>query len=63
LVAVYFRYENGLMALIAATPTGYQERGRFEIAGGSQPSWPHPAIAEGKLYLRDQDTLFVYRLR
>jgi outer membrane protein assembly factor BamB len=60
---LYFRYENGLVALIAATPTGYQERGTLEIADGSQPSWPHPAIADGKLYLRDQDTLFVYRLK
>jgi outer membrane protein assembly factor BamB len=60
---LYFRYENGLVALIAATPTGYQQRGTLEIAGANQPSWPHPAIADGKLYLRDQDKLFVYRLK
>ena len=35
------------MALIAATPKGYEERGTFEIVGGSQPSWPHPVVAEG----------------
>lgn len=60
---LYFRYDNGLMALIAATPKGYEERGTFEIAGGSQPSWPHPVVADGKLYLRDQDKLLVYRLK
>ena len=47
------------MALIEATPRGYEERGTFEIAGGSQPSWPHPVVADGKLYLRDQDKLLV----
>ncbi|MFO0898655.1 MAG: PQQ-binding-like beta-propeller repeat protein [Pirellulales bacterium] len=59
---LYFRYDNGLMALIAATPKGYQELGTFEIADGSQPSWPHPVVADGKLYLRDQDRLLVYGL-
>lgn len=59
---LYFRYDNGLMALIAATPKGYQELGTFEIAEGSQPSWPHPVVADGQLYLRDQDRLLVYRL-
>lgn len=59
---LYFRYDNGLMALIAATPKGYQELGTFEIADGSQPSWPHPVVADGQLYLRDQDRLLVYRL-
>ncbi len=59
---LYFRYDNGLMALIAAMPKGYQELGTFEIADGSQPSWPHPVVADGQLYLRDQDRLLVYRL-
>lgn len=58
-----FRYENGLVMLIEATPTGYKEKGQFEIPNGSALSWPHPAIAGGKLFLRDQDRLLVYEIK
>jgi outer membrane protein assembly factor BamB len=57
---LYFRYQDGLVVLIEATPTGYQERGSFTIPDVKHPSWPHPVIASGKLYLREQDQLLVY---
>jgi outer membrane protein assembly factor BamB len=57
---LYFRYQDGLMVLIEATPEGYREHGSFMIPDVSQPSWAHPVIADGKLYLREQDTLFCY---
>ncbi len=60
---VYFRYENGVMMLIEATPAGYREKGTFEIPNVMQPSWSHPVIAAGRLYLREQDTLNVYDIR
>jgi outer membrane protein assembly factor BamB len=59
---LYFRYENGLMALIEATPEAYRLKGTFTIASRNGKSWPHPAIADGKLYLRDQDVLHCYSL-
>jgi outer membrane protein assembly factor BamB len=60
---VYFRYENGVMLLIEATPVGYRETGTFEIPNVTQPSWSHPVVAGGRLYLREQDTLNVYDIR
>lgn len=60
---VYFRYQNGVMLLVEATPEGYREKGQFTIPGVQQPSWPHPVIAGGRLYLREQDTLHVYAVR
>ena len=60
---LYFRYENGIMALVVATPKEYEERGTFRIPGSAKPSWPHPVVIGGKLYLRDQDTLFCYDVR
>ena len=51
---------DGLVVLIDATPTGYKELGSFMIPNVEHPSWPHPVIADGKLYLREQDTLYVY---
>ena len=62
----YCRAESGkgVMALIEATPDGYKEKGRFEQPDRStKNSWPHPVIANGKLYLRDQDILLSYDVR
>jgi len=57
---LYFRYENGVMALISASPKGYHLNGTFQIPNVAGPSWSHPVVAGGQLYLREQDNLFVY---
>ncbi len=57
---LYFRYEDGTMALIEANPKTYRSKGSFRIATHHAESWPHPVIAGGKLYLRDQDDLHCY---
>ena len=60
---LYFRYQNGVMMLIEASPTGYREKGQFEIPDVREPSWSHPVVAGGRLYLREQDVLHVYDIR
>jgi outer membrane protein assembly factor BamB len=60
---LYFRYQNGVVLLIEASPTGYKEKGSLKIPNVTKPSWPHPVVVNGKLYLREQDTLYVYDLR
>jgi hypothetical protein len=43
---------------------GYHEHGRFDQPDRSgKNSWPHPVIAGGKLYLRDQDVLLCYNVK
>ncbi|HLJ12159.1 MAG TPA: PQQ-binding-like beta-propeller repeat protein, partial [Planctomycetaceae bacterium] len=59
---LYFRYQNGVMALIQASPKGYKLNGKFTIPQVSGPSWSHPVVAGGKLYLREQNNLFVYNV-
>jgi len=60
---LYFRYQNGMMLLIEATPRAYVEHGSFEIPNVRLPSWSHPVVAAGRLYLREQDALNVYDIR
>ena len=60
---VYFRYQNGIMMLVEATPEGYKEKGSFEIPARRTYSWSHPVVTNGRLYLREQDALLVYKLR
>lgn len=59
-----FRNEGGAVVLLEATPQSYRELGRFDQPErSSRPAWAHPVIADGRLYLRDQDKLLVYDLR
>ena len=58
-----FRYQNGLVAWIVATDKGYELNGTLEVPGAGGDSWAHPVISNGRLYLREQDALWVYDLK
>jgi outer membrane protein assembly factor BamB len=60
---LYCLSENGVVGLVEATPTAYREKGRFKIQQGSLPTWTHPVVAGGRLYLRDQDTIYAYDVK
>lgn len=60
---LYFRYQNGVMALIEANPARYILKSTFEIPNVRNPSWSHPVIAGGTLYLREQDALHAYAVK
>lgn len=60
---LYFRYQDGIMALIEATPKEYHLKGQFKIKTKNGESWPHPVVLDGKLYLRDQNNLHCYNVR
>ena len=52
------------MALVQASPAGYRQLGRFDQPNRSgRKAWAHPVVAAGKLFLRDQDQMFCYRLK
>lgn len=57
---LYFRYQDGTMILVEATPEEYREHGSFVIPDVDNFSWSHPVISNGKLYLREQDRLYCY---
>lgn len=60
---LYIQGEENLVGLAEATPLGYSEKGRFSIPDKGRPSWAHPAITDGRLYVRNQDTLLVYDIK
>jgi len=57
-----FRYQDGLVVLIKATPDAYEVRGTFSPVFQSGNSWAHPVVVDKKLYLREQDKLMCYDL-
>jgi len=60
---------QGTMAVLAASPDGWKEFGRVQIPERTKIQtrtnsvWAHLVIADGKLYLRDQDLLFCFDLK
>jgi outer membrane protein assembly factor BamB len=60
---LYVLSRGGVVALVEASPAGYSEKGRFRIDAAALPTWGPPVVAGGRLYLRDQDTIYAYDLR
>jgi outer membrane protein assembly factor BamB len=60
---LYLFSENGVVGLAEASPAGYREHGRFELKTGRLPTWSHPVVSGGKLFLRDQDSIYAYDVR
>jgi len=61
---LYIHFATGLMLLAKADPSGLVELGSFVVPGsGERPSWSHPVIVGGKLYLREQDRILCYDVR
>ena len=57
-----FRYQDGTVALIEATPTAYHLKGSFTPDFQAGNSWAHPVVVQGRLYLREQDKLMCYQV-
>lgn len=62
---LYCREEDtGTMILVDAASGGYTEKGRFNQPDrAEEKAWSHPVIANGKLYIRDQDLLLCYDIK
>lgn len=58
--------DSGTVVLIDASPSGWNERGRFTLSpqtmqrSKSGKIWTHPVVDGGRLYLRDQELLFCF---
>ena len=63
---LYCRKEGGkgTVTLVETNPKEYVEKGRFDQPERSKLSaWPYPVIANGRLYLRDQDVLLAFDIK
>lgn len=55
--------KGGTVGLVKPDPEKFDVVSSFKLKGGSGPFWAHPFIANGKLYLRHGDLLFVYNIK
>ena len=61
--SLYLLSEKNVVGLAAATPEGYVEKGRFTIQDQGLPSWAHPVVCGGRLYIRNQSVLACYNVK
>jgi outer membrane protein assembly factor BamB len=64
---LYLHGENGDVALMEPSLEGYRQLGRFTppngpSRAGRQKAWAFPVVADGRLYIRDLNTLWCYRV-
>ena len=58
-----FRYQDGVVAVIEATPDEFRLIATFKTPSSGGDSWSHPVISDGKLFLREKNTLWAYDIR
>ncbi|MEW6358282.1 MAG: PQQ-binding-like beta-propeller repeat protein [Planctomycetota bacterium] len=60
----YALNHNRVAALIRATPDSFEIVSRFTIPeGGKGPTWAHPVVCGGRLYIRHGDFLYCYDIQ
>ena len=61
---LYTMNERGRVILVPAIPEKYGVAGEFSIPkGGEGPTWAHPIVCDGRLYIRHGGFLYVYDVR
>jgi outer membrane protein assembly factor BamB len=60
---LYLLSESNVVGLAKATTEGYSEKGRFSIPDQGYPSWAHPVVSDGRLYIRNQGWLASYDVK
>ncbi len=66
---LYIRYDNGLLALVKPSPVekDFKVVSSFMLPETAEPDhkegWPHPVIANGRLFIRDQRVMYCYNVK
>jgi len=61
---LYIHFADGTMSLAKASPEAFEEVGTFKLpVEGDRPSWSHPVVLDGKLFVREGDAILCYDLR
>jgi hypothetical protein len=65
---LYCLTDAGEVAMLVASPDAFKELGRFPLPKQSKKRkqsgkvWSHPVLSDGRLYLRDQEFVFCYKV-
>ena len=60
---LYCYSEDGVVALVPASPERFEVVSAFRVTKGSGEHWAHPVISDGRLYIRHGDALMAYDIK
>ncbi len=61
---LYILNEHRKVGLVKPTPAGHEIVSQYVIPkGGEGPSWAHPVVSGGRLYVRHGDFLYAFDVR
>lgn len=64
---IYVHAESGDVALLEPTAEAYREKGHFSPPNppkrGQEKAWAYPVVANGRLYIREQNSLWCYDVK
>lgn len=60
---LYLYSDRGELALVEATPEGFNLISETDVELGTAQHWSHPVIHNGRLYLRHGETLIAYKIK
>jgi outer membrane protein assembly factor BamB len=55
--------KTGDVGLVKASPKGFEVVSSFRVTQGSGKHWAHPAIFDGRLYIRHGEVLMAYDIK
>ncbi len=58
-----YEERDGNFALVEPTPEGFNVISAFQVELGDGPHWAHPAISDGRLYIRHGNVLMCYDIK
>ena len=58
-----YEEKEGHIALVKASPKGFEIVSSFNIKDGDGEYWAHPVICDGRLYIRSEDSLMAYAIK
>ena len=58
-----YEEKSGFVGLVNADPAKFEVVSSFRITEGEGQHWAHPAIFDGKLYIRHGDVLLIYDIK
>ena len=59
----FYEEKSGNVALVEPSPDGLKIKSTFKVSEGEGPHWAHPAIYDGKLFIRHGNVLMVYNIK
>lgn len=61
---LYNLSEKGMVGPVPAARRSHKLAGRFQIPKGARgPTWAHPVVCGGRLYIRHGDFLYAYHIK